>query len=483
MKYGPVSRGVQFRTVTASSRFETLRKVGSPEVAQAIERYVETASDNELCRINVLAFARENHLAEEPTVSTFVHAAKLGLFEMSWNLLCPGCGGVLDAYGTARSIKEETYNCSLCAASYPPTLDQMVEVSFTVAPAIRRIAGHHPESMKLVDYYRDMYWSNRLVLPRGEAWKQLWSEITLEAEDVPAGGRIILSIQLPAEFMILFEPVVHAATFIDVKGEPTRERRDLTVVYTDSGASVSSMEMAPGPLRLAIENRTTHRILPGLFVAGDKFHHIFDQHQPFLTAKDLFTNQTFRDLYRTETLDIDQRLKIASLTVLFTDLKGSTELYERVGDLAAYDIVRGHFRVLADVVRAESGAVVKTIGDAVMATFASADTAFSAALRMRDAMDELNQASQREDLLVKIGMHEGPCLAVMSNERLDYFGQTVNIAARVQALATSRSIFVTQDIVQSTRVQAMLAERNLTPAPHRALLRGIADELTVYEIP
>src|SRR4029079_19382269 len=96
---------------------------------------------------------------------------------------------------------------------------------------------------------------------------------------------------------------------------------------------------------------------------------VLARRRPVLTAKRLLTNQTFRDLYRTDTLAIDQRLKITSLTFLFTDLKGSTGLYERVGALVAFDLVQAHFRVLHDIVAAESGAVVKTIGDAVMATF------------------------------------------------------------------------------------------------------------------
>jgi class 3 adenylate cyclase len=241
--------------------------------------------------------------------------------------------------------------------------------------------------------------------------------------------------------------------------------------------------MAPGPLRLTIENRSDRRILPGLFVAAERFHELFDLKRELLTAKRLFTNQTFRDLYRTDTLDVDQRLRISNLTVLFTDLKSSTELYDRVGDLAAYDLVRAHFRVLTDVVREQSGAVVKTIGDAVMATFPSADLAVSAALQMRAAIDELNARRGSEDLLVKIGLHEGPCLAVISNERLDYFGQTVNIAARVQSLAESRPIFVTEGIVKNPRVQEILGNRNVAPIPHHALLRGIADEMLVYEIP
>src|SRR5207237_10051197 len=139
---------------------------------------------------------------------------------------------------------------------------------------------------------------------------------------------------------------------------------------------------------------------------------------------------TSGDIYRTDTLDIDQRLKIPSLTFLFTDLKGSTDLYERVGDLVAFDLVKEHFRILNEIIASERGAVVKTIGDAVMATFATPDRAVAAAIRMRDAMANLGEQRHQTNLLLKLGIHEGPCLAVSLNDRQDYFGQTVNIAAR-----------------------------------------------------
>src|SRR5690606_25673180 len=119
----------------------------------------------------------------------------------------------------------------------------------------------------------------------------------------------------------------------------------------------------------------------------------------------------------TDALDIDQCLKISSLTFLFTDLRGSTRLYERVGDLAAYDLVRAHFQVLNEIVATEAGAVVKTIGDAVMATFPTPDRAVAAALRMREAMHRLSaEHGGAADLLLKIGIHEGPCLVVTLNE-------------------------------------------------------------------
>jgi class 3 adenylate cyclase len=237
------------------------------------------------------------------------------------------------------------------------------------------------------------------------------------------------------------------------------------------------MKMRPGPARISIENRTDIRTLPGVWLAGDDLHQLLGKRRPFVTAKRLLTNQTFRDLYRTDTLAVDQRLKITSLTFLFTDLKGSTELYDRVGDLVAYDLVKAHFQVLQEVVAAEAGAVVKTIGDAVMATFPTPGRALAAALRMRGALRDLDG-----DLLLKIGIHEGPCLAVTLNERQDYFGQTVNIASRVQNLAESGSIFATGQVVDHDDTAKLLEKRNITPVRHDRALRGVANQLAIYEI-
>jgi class 3 adenylate cyclase len=241
--------------------------------------------------------------------------------------------------------------------------------------------------------------------------------------------------------------------------------------------------MRPGPRRLSLDNQTGRRVLPALWIAADPLHRLLGNRRPFLTAKRLLTNQTFRDIYRTDTLDVDQRLKITSLTFLFTDLKGSTALYERVGDLVAYDLVRQHFHILYEVVSAEAGAVVKTIGDAVMATFQTPDRALAAALRMREEMTRINAERKNEDLLLKIGIHEGPCLAVTLNNSQDYFGQTVNMAARVQGLASSRAIFVTKSVVDDEKSAKILETSGLHPMMQRAALRGIADETTVYEIP
>lgn len=339
-----------------------------------------------------------------------------------------------------------------------------------------------PDSLPMWDYLRQMFWGSGIDLP-AESFDDLIDEVTVDAVELPPGDKAILSLQLPSEFVIVFEPVTHAARFIDVKGEPTRERQNLSLVFNNLHAPTGTMEMRPGPLRLQLENRTARRALPGIWIAGDKLHELLGRRKRFLTAKHLLSNQTFRDIYRTDTLAIDQRLKITSLTFLFTDLKGSTELYERVGDLVAFDLVREHFQALHEIVALEGGAVVKTIGDAVMATFATPDRALAAALRMRQAMQALNDTRGREDLSLKIGIHEGPCLAVSLNERQDYFGQTVNIASRVQGLALSRSILATASVIENERSAELLERHGQKPAMQSQALRGVAAEVTVYEIP
>ena len=103
---------------------------------------------------------------------------------------------------------------------------------------------------------------------------------------------------------------------------------------------------------------------------------------------------------------------------------------------------------------------------------------------MREAMRRLNEERKRDDdLLLKIGIHEGPCLAVMLNERQDYFGQTVNIASRIQILAFSRAIYAIASVVDHQATTELLEKAGLSPVPRPQTLRGIGDGLTIDEIP
>ncbi|WP_342234924.1 adenylate/guanylate cyclase domain-containing protein [Inquilinus sp. OTU3971] len=459
---------------------DALRRSADPGVVDAVDDLVRNGRDEALARVNALAFAADRGLDEEAMIAALLHASRLGLFEMSWNILCPSCGGVLSANATLKSVRQQDYHCAFCALTSEPTLDDTVEVSFTVSPRSRSIAAHDPGRLGFWDYYRQVFFGSGLAFPEPGAFDELSRKIMLETVELQAGERMILALQLPAHPVIIFDPVTHTAHLIESAGEPTPERRELSMVFTSAPAGVGHTTMSPGPLRLLLDNRTEGRVLVGVFVAGPELERLLGGRRPFLTAKRLLTNQTFRDLYRTETLDVEQRLKIMSLTFLFTDLKGSTDLYERVGDLVAYDLVRSHFQILNEIVGSEAGAVVKTIGDAVMATFPAPHRAVSAALRMRDSMRQLNARQGAEELILKIGIHEGPCLAVSLNDRQDYFGQTVNIASRVQALATEDSIFATQGVVRDAESVRLLSSRGIEARPQALTLRGVADRMPVF---
>src|SRR5262252_8461525 len=134
-------------TSEADGLLTVLRQSVDAETAAAIDELIADAPDRALCRINVPAFAAEQRLDEERVIAAFLHAARLGIFELSWNGLCPGCGGVLDASATLKTMKREEYICAWCAEGYEANLDEMVEVTFTVSQRVRRIAAHDPSGL------------------------------------------------------------------------------------------------------------------------------------------------------------------------------------------------------------------------------------------------------------------------------------------------------------------------------------------------
>jgi class 3 adenylate cyclase len=178
-----------------------------------------------------------------------------------------------------------------------------------------------------------------------------------------------------------------------------------------------------------------------------------------LTAHRATSMQMFRDLFGTETLRPGDEASIGQVTLMFTDLKGSTSLYGRIGDAAAYHLVREHFAFLAKTIRDNDGAIVKTIGDAVMASFVEPLKAVEAALAVQRNVMEFNRAhaSGAEDLVIKLGLHTGACIAVNLNGRLDYFGSTVNLAARLEGQSQGGDIVISSALAADPAVAARLA--------------------------
>lgn len=457
-----------------------LRERVDPSVADVIADLIENGRDTELNRVNPIGLAGKRGLDERLAIDAFVHATRLGLFELSWNVVCPGCGGVLKEAEHLSHLERERYTCALCAADCRPGLDESVEVTFTVNPAVRPIAAHRPDSLSSWDYARQLYWGSGSMLP--EDIGSISREAFVGIFDLPPGRSEVVDLDLAAGLVIAFDPVTHTSTFIDISGTPTSTRQDAACVVSDAAGRTVSKSLRPGPARLTIENQTSSRALPIIWKAGEALVALVSSRQPTLDAKRLLSNQTFRKFHGAAVFDPHQRFQIRSLTLLFSDITGSTALYERVGDLAAFDLVRAHFRAFEAIIARHGGALVKTVGDAVMASFADPLDAVKAALAMRDALHIKDVQSGDQDILLKIGVHAGPCLAVILNNQQDYFSQTVNVAARIQSLARPDTIVLSQIIADVSGLGDLLIAANMVGERSIQTLRGMEQKVEILEL-
>jgi class 3 adenylate cyclase len=195
-----------------------------------------------------------------------------------------------------------------------------------------------------------------------------------------------------------------------------------------------------------------------------------------VTAAELSTHQAFRDWFARQALRPDVQLGISHLAILFTDLRGSTQLYRQIGDTPAFERVLEHFDVLRRSVDAHAGALVKTIGDAIMAAFLDPAQGVAAALDILQGIAELNRTREDYPLRLKLGLHAGPAIAVTLNERLDYFGTTVNMASRLEGQAQGDDLIVSPEVMRQTVVQRLLTERCAVVEDFNARLKGFVDE-------
>ena len=257
----------------------------------------------------------------------------------------------------------------------------------------------------------------------------------------------------------------------------TDECRRFAFEYTGTLSKGFREEIAAGPVEIEFTNATDERYALMIVALPDGYGVTM---QPFLSGAELLSSQTFLDLFDTETIVAGEGLAVRRLALLFTDLQRSTALYDRIGDLKAFDLVRLHFGYLREAISHNSGALVKTIGDAVMASFVDPLDALRAALDMQARIARFNADAAGNQIGLKIGLHAGACLAVTLNDRLDYFGQTVNIAARIEALSEADEIVVTDDVLSLPGAAELVA--GLRVESDDVDVKGIAGTVRVHRL-
>ena len=452
------------------------------QVVGGLARYIAEAPDEKLFRMNPYRYAAETGISERDAVDLFLHAAHAGVVEFSWGVLCPACGSFITTDHALHALNEERI-CSMCDIPIPPSIDDNVEVAFSVAPSARTIRFNSPEKLDFVRDGMTLFFSPS-VADTTHLGRYLNSPVWFDT--APAGATLEAEKELAPGHYVLALPEYHALQRFTVDEGVGGSALNYEVLA--GGQLIQEGEqLAAGKVRMTLRNRLGRPVVFGAFAdprpsspealaektaklaggSGLNFHRFF-------TVKELVTTQVFRDLFRAESIPSQGGLGLKDLTVLFTDLKGSTELYSRMGDMRAYSLVGEHFGLLREVVAARGGAVVKTIGDAVMASFPTPAPALEAAMVMNREIAKVGE------LELKIGLHAGPCIAVDLNERLDYFGQTVNIAARVQGIADSRQIVCTDTVRDASGAAEVIAGLSLVGAREEAVLKGVAGQVGVW---
>ena len=451
-----------------------------PRVVSRLEAVIRSGNDEALFRINPITFAADKSLPETEVIDLFLHAAAVGLFEMNWMLLCPTCSCVVESFGTMNKLHDH-YHCHLCRTDIEAKLDDYIAVTFTVSQQVRPIKFHRPGDLTPLEHCFCYVLSREGRLPDGEAFAGMWERITRAVDHLLPGATTRFQVDAEPGLLIGWdtERDVGFGFAVDASAPSTGA---IHIRLSNEVCDPSAGAVAPGKILIEVENTTQRRVLFGITNLPPDYDL---QHPPLdfgsvLLGGRLLTTQTFRSLFRSQVIEATEGIGVRDVALLFTDLKGSTELYDRIGDLNAYSQVQRHFERLMDMTIKHRGAVIKTIGDAVMAAFPTPADAVEAALEMRNEIERLNETRSKRDFVLKIGVHRGASIAVTLNDRLDYFGQTVNIASRIQHLAEGDEICLTEEVYDSSGVAGLLA--SYTTKRDQARLKGVQQEVGIFRI-
>lgn len=472
-------------SVALASRLEVLRSHPRfrPETIERFARFIETAPEEALYRTSPMHFAADEGVPENEAVELFLWATHAGILEFTWGVLCPGCASFLTTPAALRSI-QRVRDCQMCRLTVE-TEDDNMEVAFSVAPTVRRIRFHQPESLDLRKDLLPVMFSQSRIIQEG-ARKQVEDSVLDTATLAPGGVHHFSARMEPGQFYFLAAPLHHL--WCRLEAAPDATTSVVNAELMDGNMLPGEVRVREGQVSVTLHNRTAapaRVALVKFWIPQSAMQCSLPaaHERPlkrFFSGKRLVTHQTFRELFRAESIPSEGGLEFKSMTVLFTDLKGSTELYERIGDLRAYGLVREHFGLLRDIIAERGGSMVKTIGDAVMASFAEPTPALEAATAMTREVRRLGKDAAQ--LQLKVGVHTGPCIAVELNERLDYFGQTVNLAARVQGVASADEIAITEPVYSAPGSQDIIRAAALSATRERAVLKGVEGETTVYRL-
>jgi class 3 adenylate cyclase len=396
---------------------KTLLDEGLPQACvDKLVEYIRTGDDADLYRIQIRERARAWKLDEIDLLRTALHATRAGLLDLSWDTICPHCRGVRDENDKLADLEAQGH-CEVCAVDFTTDTPEAVEVTFHVHSAIRDVP-------------------KRMFCAAEPALKE---HVRIQTELAPGEQLTVRAPLAPGRYTVATGS--NRGWYLDVDSGGDTEVRykplpDGTVIKAAREPTIvlANDNTEPTTYRIARAKWSDNALRPGM----------------------LLSFQEFRDLFSEDYIGADVKLAVGEQTLLFTDVVGSTAFYAVRGDPGAFVEIKRHFDEVFAIVAKNRGAVVKTIGDAVMATFVSPVDAIRASHQIHTTFHP-----RREDtpIRLRISLNTGPCIAVRLNANADFFGGTVNIAAKLQALAESHQIAMSEATYRSAGVADFLDDQ------------------------
>jgi adenylate cyclase len=426
-----------------------------PELVPRLRERIAEGSDDQLVGIRPFALADAWGADPFEVLRLFLYATRVGLFEMRWELMCPNCR-VPKAETETLSKLPTQFHCDVCGVAYDVDFDRRVELRFSVHPAVR-IATDQVYCI-----------GGPLRMPHLVAQQYLRPHEDRRV-DLPHSGPLRLR-------------TVRATHHLSLAPAPGEAReRDVTVTYA-SGRWVGPHSLThdetlaiPDGAHLVLRNQTDGAILA---VVEDP-----TWTAAATTAAQVTTLQEFQDLFSSEVLAPGHQLAVSHVALLFSDLKGSTQLYEGIGDAPAYSRVNRHFDFIHAAVTRGRGTIVKTMGDGVMCAFHQLDNALDTAISMQEQIVPWCQEQGIDPpLTLKLGAHEGPVIAMTANDHLDYFGRTVNLAARIGEQSRGGDIVVLRDLLNRASSSLFVDHAGVVTESFNAQLRGFESEQNLVRL-
>jgi class 3 adenylate cyclase len=464
----------------------------SPRIISKLENAIRNYPDDDLYRCNPIRYAMQTGMAESEAIALFLHATRAGLFTMEWQLVCASCGHLVESLRSMGNLHSH-YSCDMCFAENEATLDDLIHVTFTVSPDIRKLLFHEPDTLPIEDFYfkyRMAKGIRPLSLPDDPTFqvaKGNRSSMETSFADVvlswtklltylKPGEKQTIELEAPIGSFYRISDLLNNTVCVITLGPVLSEKvQHVQVALIDRKLRIVDQQVVPGGLEtstfhynieqvctlpggkisLELENRSSEKSSAWILLVPQNVPPPRLEFEAFLSGKRLLTDPTFRELFGDEALEESQAIGIKDITFLVSDLKGSTALYDAVGDVQGYHLVRRHLAALTRAVTGHSGAVVKTVGDEVMATFADPFDAINAAVDIAREVEAMNRSSS-ERLCLKMAIHGGHCLLVTLNNRIDYFGQTVNIAYRLLRLAGGGEVCLGSEVCANQQIMDLL---------------------------